>query len=333
MPKSVTIERLAEWLAAQDDVLVLGHVSPDGDALGSTLAIVHALRALGKRAWACLPGGAPGTFGILPGMDEVLDASVPLPFAPKAALSVDVSEPARLGDGLELFEACERRAMLDHHATNPGFGELYVVDAEAAAAGEIALSLIDALGVALTPAMAECLFVAISTDTGNFNFDNTRGATLRAAARCVDAGADVSALTRRLYRTRTLGRTRLTGLVLSELEISSDGRIAWSRLTEDMLVRAGAKREDNEAIVNYLVEIAGVRAAILAEQRGDQTKLSLRSVPPFNIARAVAVPLGGGGHACAAGATLPLSVDAALEKAVALVRAALEEEDAAEASR
>lgn len=317
MPKRVTIEALARWLSDRDDIVLLGHVAPDGDAAGSCLALCHALRQLGKRAAVCLPEGIPMLYADLPGADGVIPTGEPLPFEPATALAVDVSEEARLGEaGVALFNRCEHRAALDHHATNEGFGQLYALDGEAAAAGELAVDLIEALGLRLTPDMAHCLFVAISTDCGQFNYSNTRGQTFRAAAKCAEAGIDVAAITEALYRTRSLGRTLLLGYVLSELEISPDGRLSWARITGDMLRRAGARREDKEGIVNYLLEIEGVRVAVLAEEQGERlTKFSLRSKSPVNVATQVAAPLGGGGHDRAAGVT----VERPLEEALALV--------------
>lgn len=326
MTERVTIERLAEWLRAQEDVVLIGHVSPDGDATGSCLAIRHALEALGKRAMVCLPGGVAHMYAMLPGADAIVACGEALPFAPRTALAVDVSEIARMGaEGQRLFEACPARAALDHHATNRGFGQLYALDGAAAATGELAVQLIEAMGVPLSPAMAECLFVAISTDCGQFSYGNTRAETFQAAAKCVSAGIDVTEITRRLYRTRSKGRTQLLGLVLADLHLSPDGRMAWARLTEAMLERAGALREDNEGIVNYLLEIEGVVFAALAEERGSQTKFSLRSVSPLDVARSVAVPLGGGGHDCAAGCTLDMPMEPALEKVLGTARAALME--------
>lgn len=324
MPKRVTIEALAEWLKDRDDVLLLGHVSPDGDTTGSNLAMWHALRAMGKRVAVALPEGVPLLYAGLPGAEAVADPAGELPFAPSTALALDVSEAARMGEaGLRRFEACAHRASLDHHSTNEGFGEIYALDGKAAAAGEMVVDLIEALGVSLSPQMAECLFVAISTDCGHFSYANTRPQTLRAAARCVEAGIDVNLITEKLYRTRTRGRTRLLGLVLSGLEISPDGRLAWARLTEDMLREAGAVREDKEGIVNYLLEMEGVQIAVLAEQRGEATKFSLRSKSPVNVAQLVAVPLGGGGHAFAAGVNLDLPLEEALKQVLALAREAL----------
>lgn len=324
MAAKITIEQLAQWLKAQDDILLIGHVFPDGDSTGSCLAIMHALEKLGKRVEVRLPGGVAGMYKNLPGADRAVSDRVPA-FEPKAALAVDVSEFTRMVPGDQaLFSACGETAVLDHHATNPGFGDVICLDGESAATGEMVVSLIDALGVELDEAMAQCLYVAISTDCGQFQYPNTRPQTHEAAARCVQAGADSEAITSRLYRTRTLGRTRLLGLVLSGLEISEDGKMAWARLTEDMLQRANALREDNEGIVNYLLEIDSVVFAALAEQRGDKTKFSLRSVSPFDVAKHVAVPLGGGGHDRAAGVTLDMDMESALKVVLDKAREGLE---------
>ncbi len=325
MTKRVTIEALADWLRDKEDVILLGHESPDGDATGSTLAMWHALRAMGKRAVVGLPGGIPLLYAGLPGACEVRDPGAKLPFEPKTALALDVSELPRLGEaGIRRFEACPDRAALDHHHTNPGFGDVYFLDGNAAAAGELVVDLIDGLGVELSQDMATCLFVAISTDCGHFNYSNTRAKTFEAAARCAAAGVDVAGITERLYRTRSAGRTKLLGMVLAALERSPDGLLAWSRITEDMLKEAGALREDKEGIVNYLQEIEGVRIAVLAEERGPaSTKFSLRTKAPLNVARDVAVPLGGGGHDCAAGVTVDLPLEDALKKVLALAREAI----------
>lgn len=324
MTKRVTIEALAEWLKDREDVALFGHVSPDGDAVGSCLGLCHALRALGKRAVVCLPEGVPKLYDHLPGAEAVIPTGEPLPFEPQTAFAVDVSEYTRLGEaGIAAFRRCPYQAVLDHHSTNEGFGQVMMLDGAAAAAGELAVELIDALGVRLDRDMAVCLFVAISTDCGHFNYTNTRGRTFEAAARCVDAGIDVEAITSRLYRTRTLGRTRLLGLALAAMKLSEDGRMAWAKLPQSMLQEADALPEDNEGIINYLLEIEGVRFAVLASERDGRTKLSLRSKPPLDVARSVALPLGGGGHACAAGVTLDTDLDEAIRRALVLAEVAL----------
>lgn len=331
MTNRATIDGMARWLAEHDDFMLLGHVYPDGDAAGSCLGLCLALRALDKRAFVCLPGGVPKLYADLPGAGEVIqidDAQAGpalLPFVPGTAVAVDVSERERLGDeGMALFDACAEQAVIDHHSTNPGFGQLMLLDGDAAAAAEILVDLIEAMGVPLCREMAECLFVAISTDCGQFSYSNTRPQTFTATAKCAAAGIDIANITARLYRTRSRARTHLLGLVLAGLQVSEDGKLAWAFLTEDMLEKAHALREDNEGVVNYLQEISGVVFAVLVEQRGSQTKLSMRSSPKLDVATHVAVPLGGGGHPCAAGATVDLPMAAAAQKALTLARAALE---------
>ena len=315
---------LAAFLKAHDDFALFGHVNPDGDAAGSCIALARALQKLGKRAFVYLPGGLPGMYAIFDHTVEVTSGEN-LPFAPQTGFAVDVSEPHRLGDGRALFEACAHRAVLDHHATNPGFGEVCVVDGDAAACGELAVALIRALGVEMDQEMAQWLYIALATDSGRFGYSSTRAETLEAAADCLRAGADVDGITQQLYRTRSEGRTRLLGLVLAGLEMNADRTMCWARLTDDMLSRAHALREDNEGVVNYLLEIRGVQFACLAEERGSsQTKFSLRSKGRVDVAADVAVPLGGGGHACAAGVTLNLPMEEALQTVLRTAEAALQ---------
>lgn len=325
MTTRATIETMAEWLSARDDILLLGHVNPDGDAAGSCLGLCHALAAMGKRAAVFLPGGVPKLYADLPGAESVLHEGDALPFAPMTALSVDASEPARLGEeGLGLFEGCQYRGVVDHHATNPGFGQIMLLDENASAAGELAVALIEAMGERIDRDAAECLFVAISTDSGHFSYASTRPETFRAAQHCAAAGIAINKIAARLYRTRTYARTKLLGLALARFEISDDGRMAWTYVTKEMFDAAGATAEDTEGIVNYLQEISGVKFALLAEERGEATKLSMRSRGELDVAASVAVPLGGGGHARAAGATVALPMEAACERARALAGAALD---------
>lgn len=324
MTTRTTIEGMAEWLKGHDDFVIIGHVAPDGDTSGSCLGLWHALRERGKRAVVLLSDGVPKLYADLPGVEDVITDVGNLPFAPQTALSVDVSELERLGDeGMAAFDSCPCRGAIDHHATNPGFGDIMLLDGEAAAAGELAVEVVEAMGGPLSKTAAECLFVAISTDTGHFSYSSVRVQTFKAAERCAAAGIDIDGITARLYRTRSLARTKLLGLVLAGLRVSDDGRMAWAYLSEAMLREAGAAKEDNEGIVNYLQEIQGVKFAVLIQERGSQCKLSLRSVPPLDVAEAVALPLGGGGHACAAGATVDMPMEAAAHVALDLAAKAL----------
>lgn len=310
--KQATIDSLAAWLLAHDDFILMGHVSPDGDATGSCIALMLALRARGKRAFVCLPGGVAKMYQRYPHADEVVRPEDELPFAPETAFAVDVSDEGRLGGAKALFDRCSAQGLLDHHGTNPGFGEIGLIDGDSAATGELVVALIEKLGVELTQEMARWLYIAISTDCGQFSYSNTRPETLEAAAKLMRTGLDVARLTCELYRTRSKARTLLLGRILSGLTVSTDGKIAWARLTDKMLEEAGALREDNEGVVNYLLEIAGVEVAVLAEERGEATKFSLRSKEYVDVASQIAMPFGGGGHVRAAGCTLAMPMEDAL---------------------
>ena len=214
--------------------------------------------------------------------------------------------------------------MLDHHGTNPGFGEIYHIEGERIATGELVTELIGELGVQLTKDMATWLFIAISMDSGHFQFEGTAPSTMHAVAKLLEAGLDLGTISRELWRTRTKARTHLLGVVLSDLEVSDDGKVAWARLTNAMLQRCSALPEDNEGIVNYLVEIEGVEVGVLAEERANGTKFSLRSKLWLDVAEDVARPLGGGGHSRAAGCTVNLPMEEALEVVLKQARKALE---------
>lgn len=307
---------LAGALREQDDFVLLGHVNPDGDTTGSCIGLALALRQMGKRAYIFLPGGIAKMFRDFSCSVEIMESpemdSAERPFVPKCAFSVDVSDIDRLGEGRQIFESASFTCMLDHHETNPGFGTARYLDGEAASTGELAVDLIRELGVAMTPEMASWLYIAILTDSGQFAFKGTSAHSLAAAGACVDAGAEPDRIAKCLYRTRSEGRTRLLGRVLSTLQMNEEKTICWSKLTARDFAEAGALPEDNEGAVNYLVEIRGVEIGFLAEERAEGTKFSLRSWGKADVAEGIARPLGGGGHTLAAGVTLKMGMDEAV---------------------
>lgn len=320
----VQISDLAGFLRSHDRFAVFGHINPDGDAIGCAVAAVLLLKAMGKQAFAFLPGGMPVRYRKFKCSIEVADSADQLPFVPVSGLAVDISAPDRFGNGEPVFSQCEAKCAVDHHATNTGIGELCVVDGKAAACGELICELYKELNISLSEEAAMWLYIAVCTDSGRFGFSSTRGETLDTAAACVRAGADVDMITSVLYRSRTAGHTRLLGDVLHHLHTDLDGKLCWAYITDDMFARAGAAREDNEGIVNYLVEMEGVEVACLAETRGNKVKLSLRSKGNVDVALDVALPMGGGGHACAAGVSVEQTMEEAVQSAMNLAKTALE---------
>lgn len=315
--RTAKIKAVAQWLREQDDIAILTHISPDGDALGSTLALMHALHAMGKRAFVCNQHTVPDFLRLLPGCEEVVTPDA-LPFPPRAILSVDSAEPKRLGTAAELITENLPIAMIDHHETNTADFETAFVDGEASAAGSMVYEVLSELGAEITKDIATCLYVAISTDTGNFSFSCTTPEALVTVSECLKAGLDIADLSFRLFRMKSAARTRLLGRVLNGIEYLADGKLALLRVTFRDLEACGASSADTDGIVNFGIDTEGAEVAILATEKADGTKFSLRSRGSLNVAQAVKA-LGGGGHAQAAGVTLPQQMNEAVPMVLSAV--------------
>ena len=296
-----TLKETVDFLRAHDDFAVITHFKPDGDAYGCALGLTYILRKIGKRAFPVCDDPVETKYRFLPMSSEFTNAHKGFPFTPQTAVGVDVSDADRMGDCRAVYETCLYKAAIDHHVSNSGFAPVTLLDADAAAAGELILQIAEALDVNLDETLAVLLYTAIATDSGNFSFRDTRGDTMRAAARCLDAGIDVDELTRRLFRSRTLAKTRLLGMALDHIEMRGNGRVAGVMITDEMFADAGAERPDAHSIVNYLNEIDGVSIGILCEQRPEGTRISFRSAGDTDVS-VLAARFGGGGHTAASGA-------------------------------
>lgn len=317
----MTLKQLAAWFADKDDIAIIGHVSPDGDAIGTSLAVKHAFAQMGKRVCVALADKVPDKYMFMPGADEICAVDA-LPFAPKCAFAVDVSEHHRMGSASVIFDAAQHKANLDHHATNPGFGDAFYVDGDRASAGEIALEFIKEMGVEVDKAIAECVYVALCTDTGNFSYKNTDPRAFMTAAECVQYGAEPEKLSRKAFRERALPATRILGEAISRVNTAYDGKIAYTFVDEAMLEKAGARLEHASNISNYMNEITGVMVGLYFERRNGATKVSWRSACDINVAEIAGV-FGGGGHAAAAGATINEDMSTAIDMAVKATEDAL----------
>ncbi len=312
---------IARWLRDHDRFAILTHLHPDGDALGSSIALALALRGLGKQAFACCQDGAPDFLDMLPA-EGTLFLPEDIPFEPEAVVCVDCAAQSRFGRAAALIRPELPLACVDHHLANDVPASAALVDAKAAAAGELVGEVMEALGVGLDEKLALCLYVAIATDTGNFSFDCTTPESLNLAARCLETGLDLSELNYRLFRRRTVARTKLLGRALGGVEFSDGGRLALMRVRRADFEACGAVNADTEGIVNFGIDAAGVDIALLAVELEGAVKFSARSKGAINVA-AMLVPLGGGGHAKAAGVTLETGFDDAVATVMDAARAAL----------
>ncbi len=300
-------------------VALIAHVSPDGDTVGATLALRLAFLALGKSADVICDGEPDACFAYLAGHDAFLKPEQ-AQGGYDAAIAVDVADRRLLGGAASVFDAAPVRLVIDHHATNTGYGDVNYVRGDECACCVLACEAIDGLGAALTREMADCLMTGISTDTGHFMYPYTTPLAFETAGRLRALGADVSAITRVLYRTKTMTAVNLTRIAYQKMRFVLGGRVGVIELTQEDLTAAGATAQQTGGLVNCALEVEGVRMAVLATQREDGTKLSLRAVEPATV-NDIAARFGGGGHAQAAGVTMPMPMD----EAVAAVLAAMEQ--------
>ncbi len=314
----VVVERLRDARC----VLAVGHENPDADTLGATLAIVRLVEALGGRADAVCTDPVPPLYGFLPDIGRV--RTDPDPDAAYDLLVVsDCGSLDRVGDvatrHADLFERLPR-VVIDHHASNDDGGELSWIEPDSAATCEMVTLLAARLGLPLTldgGALATALIAGIVMDTATFAHPNSTPRTLAVSAALVEAGAPLSDVSRRLYRTKPVGQLRLLGRILDRLQERLDGRLIWSVVRNEDYAATGSIRAHSEGIIDLLSQGEDADVAILfkeAEAPGT-TRVSVRTRPGGVDATVLTGAFGGGGHARAAGA----SIDAPLDEAVARV--------------
>ena len=303
-------------------VLLFGHVNPDGDTLGSVLAMKLRLERMGKRVQAMVDGFVPSRLAFLPGAGDVLSAS-DVPDAFDLALAIDVASMDRLGKCEALFAAAKKTAVIDHHGTNPGYAQINMIDGAAPAAAVLVYRLFEQMELPLSQEEAICLYTALSTDTGNFIYDSTDAESFAMMSALMEAGLPLPEYSRRLFRQKEVPFVRLLGEVLPSLRIIADGRIAGLQLTMDQMQRAGANGGHTDGVVDYAIDLEGVGMAYFAREiEGGKVKVSLRALAPYAVDK-IASQFGGGGHKLAAGLTLCMPMDEAVRTVEAALEAAL----------
>ena len=290
-------------------VLLVCHVNPDGDALGSMLGFGLGLRRLEvAQLQATFPGEfeVPEPFAELPGLELLVPATSAWA-APDLMIIFDVAAESRLGALVDRLPRAKATVVLDHHASNTGFGEVNLVDPTAAATSVVALQLLDRLDVPLDPAIAECLYVALATDTGSFKFDMTTPRVHEMAARLIATGISPGDISRRIFDSRPFGAMKLFGEVLSRAQLEPEAAaghgLVWTYVTLDDLARHAQRPYVMDALIDPVRTVAEADVSVLVKQLGEgEWAVSLRSKGAVDVS-AVAVSLGGGGHRLAAGFT------------------------------
>ncbi len=318
-------EQVVERLRAARRVLAVGHENPDADTIGSTLAVRTIVERLGGTVDTVVTDPIPALYDFLPGIDSF--RTDPRPDAAYDLLVVsDCGTLDRIGAVRDrhraLFDRLPR-VVLDHHASNGAAGEADWVDPGSAATCEMTALLAVRLGVPLDAdggALATVLMAGIVMDTATFAHPNATPRTLAVSAALVAAGAPLSDISRRLYRTKPDAQLRLFGRVLDRLRTADDGRVVWSTLTEDDLAATGTQAPHSEGIIDLLAQSERAEVAILLKEFDGTTRVSVRTKPGGVDATELTGRLGGGGHARAAGATVDRPLPAAEEAVVAEAR-------------
>jgi bifunctional oligoribonuclease and PAP phosphatase NrnA len=298
---------------------VLTHVRPDGDAIGSQLAMVLALQKLGKTVVAWNEDGLPESFSFLTG-SEVITKPPDQPMEFDVVLALDTAAKNRLGTGIDAVRAYKTLVNIDHHASNPGYGDLNYIDTQAPATGQIIYELIQNQKLPFFPEIADALFVAISTDTGSFRYQNTTAQTFEIAGKLVEAGVDLATVSQRVYENYPKRRILLLGELLHDATFHANDRIATFSLTEATKERLAIDPADIDGLVDVIRSVDTVVVAIFFEEVADQrVRISVRSKDPKIDANKICSTWGGGGHQLAAGARIRGTLEEVRAKVISYV--------------
>ncbi|MCD6291741.1 MAG: bifunctional oligoribonuclease/PAP phosphatase NrnA [Anaerolineae bacterium] len=309
--------RIPRMIEEAERILLVTHISPDGDAIGSLLGMGWALRAIGKTPFMVCGDPVPTPFYFLPGHQEIKREP---PDDYDLAIGLDASDPQRLGTPWQRVAQVEKPTIIiDHHVTNLYFGQVNWVDPTAAATAEMVFVLVEVMGIPLDINIAQCLLCGVVTDTRGFRTSNTTPRSLAIATQLMEAGADLNLITDQALNRKPLAVLRLWGMALPRMQMR--GRILWTTVTRKMREETGVNENGDGGLVNVLISAneADV-AAVFTERENNKIEVGLRAKPGFDVSQ-VALALGGGGHPQAAGCTINGPLDEAAEH----VLSALEE--------
>ncbi|HET9180955.1 MAG TPA: bifunctional oligoribonuclease/PAP phosphatase NrnA [Candidatus Angelobacter sp.] len=308
------LQQVLQEIEKRNSFVVTSHARPDGDSIGSSLAMAQVLRGMGKRADVVLADTVPVLYQPLPDADKVFhSAHANGHYEAAIVLECDSAQRTRVR-GLDRYF----QISIDHHASSRPWADLNWVDPTACAVGEMVFRLALASKVKITPEIATCLYAAVLTDTGSFSYSSTNVHTFELARYLVEYGAQPAEIAQNVYYSSPLAKMRLLGAALTSLD--HEGAMTWMHVTRADMERCGAMDEDCEGLVNYALGIAGVEVAVFfREIANERVRVSIRSKGGVNVA-AIAEEFGGGGHECAAGFSVEGPEGAAIERVLSELR-------------
>ncbi len=314
---------IVKLIAQAGGIAIFPHVSADGDAIGSSLALALALKNAGKKVIVYLEENIPTVYRFLPGIelacfydtrDEVMDINIAL----------DTGDVGRLGTRGDAFFEAPCTINIDHHVTNTKFALLNFVDDMSASTGEIVYTLLKKLKLGIDRDIAACLYTAVSTDTGGFKYSNTTSETHRIASELLATGIDIGELSQRIFDNTTYTKLKLTQKAIELLELHENAKLAAVAISQADLQATGAKDEDCDGIVNIGRSIEGVEVSVLVkEKNAEEVRVNLRSKTHVDVSE-VAAAFGGGGHKRAAGCTVKGSLQEVKEQMIKVLKEKLQ---------
>ena len=320
-PENATFEQIGEVLRSRHSFVLLSHIRPDGDAIGSQLALGFALMAMGKSVRLINEDGLPENMAFLAGSERI-EFPPAEPLDVEVAIALDTATKPRLGDAA--LHAASKAGIwlnIDHHVSNPKYGDLNLIDSTSPATGQILYDLITRLDLPMPAESRDAIYVAVSTDTGSFQYPSTTAKTYEMAADLVRRGLDVGTINSQTYDENPYRRLELMRALLNTLERTPDGLLAHWTMRDQTRIDLALRPEDSEGLIDVIRAIRGVQVAVFFEELPDgKIRVSMRSKDRRYDVCQIATEFGGGGHALAAGIRMPGPIEEAKTRVLEAIR-------------
>ena len=314
-----TLDNILDEINKANSIVIVTHENPDGDAIGSGLALYNALKDMGKNPDLIIPE-FPRTFEFLPGADEIKKGSDIEKY--DLAISVDCATIKMLNGFANYFENAEVKISIDHHSTNTMFGDINYVSPDAPACAQILIVLLNYFKIEVTKEIGTCILAGIITDTGGFKYSGVTAETFEFVAWLLNKGINVSKIYRKVLQTKTRANFELNRIASNRLEFFEDGKVAFTYITKEDEEKVNAESGDHEGIVETGRDIEGVEVSVFIRETDKGCKISMRSNEYVNVSD-VCLLLGGGGHIHAAGVTMQCTIEQAKEKILRQIKAVI----------
>lgn len=299
-------EKAKELIDRANNVYIVGHINPDGDAIGSSYAIYFALKKLGKNVKVIMPKYSDN-FSFLPGIGEAVDSVKEEKY--DLLIGVDSSSKDRLAISEEDYNKANKVIMLDHHKISEPFGDFRYIDSEKPAASQIIYDFLIEIGVEIDKTIATYIYAGLISDTGSFNYASTKPSTLLIASKLMELGIDFSDICKKLNDTIKEAKLKLIAFTIDHMEVYYNGKFRYSYISYEDIKKLELDEEDAEGMTNYLRMVEGTEVAVSVRGKSDGTnKVSMRSGGNIDVSK-IAIAFGGGGHQRAAGYTMPKDLE------------------------